>query len=169
MQTESGAQFGGVFTFRCYDPQGRLKWEDTTHNLTVDVGLDYLLGTGFKGNAQSTTWYLGLTDSAPTTASGDTMGSHSGWSEVTAYDETDRQEWVQSAISSQTIDNSSSKAAYSINTNSTTIGGGFMVDDLTKGGTGGTLLCVSAFSGGDKTADSGDTLEVEYTYSAASS
>jgi len=169
MEAGAGAYLGGTFQFRCYDPWGNLKWEDTAHNLTVNVGLDHILGVTFKGNAQSTTWYLGLTDSAPTVDAGDTMGSHAGWAEVTAYDEADRQEWVQSTISSQSIDNSGTKASYSINADATTIGGGFMVDDPTKGGTSGTLLCVSAFGGGDKTADAGDTLEVQYTYSAASS
>ena len=167
MQTKS--EFGGKFIFRCLDPKGNLKWEDFIENLTTKEGLDYILGVSFKGNTQSSTWYIGLMDSTPTLDADDTMGSHSGWSEVTAYDETDRQEWVQSSISSPSIDNSSSKASYSINTNDTVIGGGFLVDDPTKGGTSGILLAESAFSGGDKTADSGDTLEVEYSYSASSS
>ena len=43
----------------------------------------------------------------------------------------------------------------------------FLSDSATKGGSTGLLLCVAAFSGGDKSADDGDTLNVQYDFSAA--
>lgn len=163
----SGAKFGGVFDVWCYGPDGELKWQDTAKNQVVNEGLDYILGILLKGSTQSDPWYLGLTDGAPTTDAADSLtGTHSGWTEVTAYTEGARQEFVDGALSSQSCDNSGSKASFSINADSTTIGGAFLAD-ASATGSNGTLLCVAAFSGGNKSADSGDTLEVQYTFSAA--
>lgn len=167
MQTGSKVKLGGVFDVKCFGPNGELKWQDRAKNLVVNEGLDYLLGILLKGSVASDPWYIGLTDGTPTTDAGDSLtGTHGGWTEVTAYTEGTRQEFVDDALSSQSVDNSSSKAAFSINSNSTTIGGAFLADDSTQG-SNGTLLCAAPFSGGDKTADSGDTLEVQYTFSAA--
>jgi hypothetical protein len=161
----SGVKLGGVFDVWCYGPDGSLKWHDRAKNLVTSEGLNHILDVLFKSGTQIDPWYVGLTDGAPSPAVGDTLGSHTGWSEVTAYSESGRQEFVDGAIGSQSLDNSGSKASYSIDTNSTTIGGAFLAS--ASSGTTGTLLCVAAFSGGNKSADSGDTLEVQYTFSAA--
>lgn len=161
------AKFGGIFEFKCYGPSGRLKWQDRAYNLVVNEGLDYILGILLKGNVASDPWYIGLTDGTPTPAAGDQLtGTHAGWVEVTAYTEGSRQEFVDGVLSGQSCDNSGSKASFSINANGTTIGGAFLADSATTGANG-TLLCVAAFSGGDKSADNGDTLEVQYTFSTA--
>jgi hypothetical protein len=157
----------GRFIVECRDPRGRLKWREIAENLVVDEGLNYILDVMFlSGTAQIDPFYVGLTGSTPSPASGDTMGSHGGWTEVTAYDETNRQEYVDSRTN-QTVSNSGSVAAFTINSDGTTIGGAFLVSDNTVGGTSGTLLCASAFSGGDKSADSGDTVNVTYDFSAS--
>ena len=76
-----------------------------------------------------------------------------------------RQEYVEAAASSQSITNSANKASFSINADSQTAGGAFLASVAT--GTSGTLLCCAAFTGGNKSVDDGDTLEVTYTVSAA--
>jgi hypothetical protein len=168
MQNRSGVKLGGVFDIRCIGPDGREKWRDKAENIVVDEGLNYILGILFNGDTPSDPWYIGLTDGAPSFAAGDTLsGAHSGWSEVTAYSEGSRQEFMDNAVSSQSVDNSGSLASFSVNADGTTIGGAFLADDNTAGGTSGKLLSGAAFSGGDKQADSGDTLEVQYTFSAA--
>jgi hypothetical protein len=166
---QSGVKLGGVFEVWCYGPDGSLKWHDTAPNLVVNEGLDHILSILLKGGTQSDPWYVGLTNGTPSPAAGDQLtGTHAGWTEVTAYSEGARQEFVDDALSSQSVDNSSSKASFSINSDSTTIGGAFLADESATGASpGGTLLCVAAFSGGDKSADDGDTLEVQYTFSAA--
>lgn len=164
---KSKSRFGGIFVVECRDPRGRLKWRDTAKNLVVNVGLDHILDVLFKGGTPTNPWYVGLTDGTPTVAAGDTMASHAGWVEVVAYDEATRQEFVEGAIASQSLNNSASKAAFTISSDSTTIGGAFLASNSTRGGSTGTLLCVGAFTGGDKSADDGDTLQVQYTYSAA--
>lgn len=161
------AKFGGIFEFKCYGPGGSLKWQDKAKNLVVNEGLDYILGILLKGSVASDPWYIGLTDGTPTVDVGDSLtGTHAGWTEVTAYTEGARQEFVDGALSSQSCDNSGSKASFAINSDATTIGGAFLAD-ASATGANGTLLCVAAFDGGDKSADNGDTLEVQYTFSAA--
>lgn len=163
----SKVSVGGRFEVECFGPDGELKWKDHFDNLVVTEGIEYLLGILLKGEVASDPWYIGLTDGTPTTDAADSLtGTHAGWSEVTAYSESTRQEFVDGAISSGEVDNSTSKASFSINADGTTIGGAFLADDSTQG-SNGTLLCVGAFSGGDKAADNGDTLTVQYTFGAA--
>ncbi|MEF8794760.1 MAG: hypothetical protein V5A50_13950 [Thiohalorhabdus sp.] len=157
----------GHWHLLAWDENGHLVREDAWDNLVVDEGLNHILSVVLAGGTQITSWYIGLTDGSPTTAAGDTMGSHSGWTEVTAYSETNRQDWVAGSVGSQSVDNSGSKASYSIDTDSKTIGGAFLVSDNTKGGTSGTLYSVGAFSGGDLTLNSGSTLDVTATFTTS--
>lgn len=163
----SGARWGGVFTVECRSPQGDLKWREAASNIVTNAGLDYALDAALSGGTPITTWYVGLTDGTPTVAAGDTMSSHAGWAEVTAYDEAARQTWSDGGVSSQSVTNSASAAVFTCSTNSTTIGGAFLTSDSTKGGTSGTLYAAVAFTGGDKSADDGDTITVTYTFTAA--
>lgn len=163
-----GARMRTRFEFECYDKHGRLKWRDVAFNTVVNVGLDDLLDKYFKGSTYTATHYVGLTDGTPTPAAGDTMSSHAGWAEVTAYSEANRQTLTLGAVSGQSVDNSASKASFSINSDSTTVGGAFVATDNTKGGSTGTLYGIAAFSAGDKLLDNGDTLNVTATLTAAS-
>lgn len=157
---------GGRFKVTCIAPDGTLKWEAVADNLVVNVGLQHLLDVLFAGSAQVDPWYVGITATAPSPAAGDTMASHAGWTEFASYDEANRQTFVD-VRSSQTVSNTASKAAFTISADSSTIGGAFITSDNTKSGSSGTLLCCAAFTGGDKAADDGDTLYVEYQFSAA--
>lgn len=161
------AQIMGHWHVRAFDPAGNLIHEDEWDNLVVNEGLDHLLDATLSGATQITTWYVGLTDGTPTAAAGDTMSSHAGWAEVTGYDEAARQTWTDGGVSGQSVDNSASKATYTITSNSTTVGGAFLVSDNTKGGSTGTLYSIGAFSGGDVTLSSGSTLEVTATFTTA--
>lgn len=159
--------FENHYLIECFDKNGNLKWKEEITNIVVNVGLDDVLDKYFKGSAYTSAFYVGLTDGTPSGAAGDTMASHVGWTEVTAYDEATREVLTLGTVSSQSVDNSASKASYAINANSTTIGGAFITTNNTKGGTTGTLYGVGAFTGGDKSADSGDTLNVTVTLTAA--
>lgn len=146
---------------------GRQFWSDDWSNMIVNAGLNDMLDKYFKGSAYTAAHYVGLTDGTPTVAAGDTMGSHAGWAEVTAYTETVRQTLTLGTVSSQSVDNSASKATYSINADSTTIGGAFVAGSSAKSETASTLLSVGAFSGGDLVLNNGSTLTVQGTYSLA--
>lgn len=164
----SGGMGQAVYTLEAYDKHGNLKWIDVAYNIIPNVGLDDILNKYYKGSGYTAAFYVGLTDGTPTTAAGDTMSSHAGWAEVTAYDESVRQTLTLGTVSSQSVDNSASKAVFTISTNSTTIGGAFLTTDSTKGGTSGTLASVAAFSAGDKTLDDDDVLNVTVTITQAS-
>ena len=158
------------FLFEAFDKFGNLKWREVIEaNLVVNTGLDDILDKYYKGSAYTAAHYCGLTDGTPTVAAGDTMASHAGWTEVTAYDEANRPSITWGSVSGQSVDNSASKATFTISANDTTIGGGFVTTDNTKGGSTGTLVGGAAFSGGDKVLDDDDTLNVTTTATASAS
>lgn len=151
------------------DPQGKIKWIREFPNLVVNAGLDDSLDQHLKGSNYTAAWYVGLTDGTPTVAAGDTMASHAGWVEVVAYDEAVRQTLTLGAVSGQSVDNTSSKAVFTISANDTTIGGAFVADADTRGGTAAAtvLYGAGAFTAADKTIDNDDTLTVTVTLTAA--
>jgi hypothetical protein len=137
----------------------------------VEEGLDDSLDKHLKGSGYTAAWFVGLTDGTPSFAAGDGMGTadHGGWTEVTAYDEAVRQTLNLGAVSGQSVDNSGSKAVFTIDTNDTTIGGAFIVSVDTKGASQGTLYGGGAFTGADKTIDDDDTLTITVTCTASAS
>ncbi len=161
---------GGVFTVQCRDSQGNLKWSAEKHNLVVNVGLKDMNDKYFTGSGYTAAWYIGLYGSGSTNnpAAGDTMSSHIGWTEVTAYSQATRPAATFAAATTadpSVITNSASPATFSIN-GTTTVGGAFLTSDNTKGGSTGILFSASDFqSPGDRSVVNGDTLTVTYTFS----
>lgn len=159
------ARFGGVFRVECRDREGKTRWIEDAPNLVTNGGLQHILTATFSAGPQVTTWYVGLTHSSTTPAAGDTPSSHAGWTEDTTFSEAVRQTWVE-VRSNQTLTNAASKAAFSI-TATSVIGGAFLASINTRSGTTGTLMCVAALTGGNKSVASGDTVNVTYTFTAA--
>ena len=138
---------------------------DEFDNIVVNEGRDHLLDVTLSGATQDTTWFVGLTDGTPTVAAADTQDSHAGWVEVTAYSEANRIAWVDGGVSAQSVDNSGTPASFSIN-GSTTVGGAFLVGDNTKGSASpavNVLYAAGAFSGGDRSLQNLDTIDVTAT------
>lgn len=154
-----------TYHLEAYDSEGNLKWEETIENVVTNEGLNNLLDEYLKGSAYTASFYVLLTDGTPTAAAADTLASHAGWTEVTAYTG-DRQALTLGAVASQSVDNSASKAVFPITSDSTTIGGAGICTVAT--GTTGTLYSVAAFTAADKSLDNGDTLNVTATCTAAS-
>jgi len=159
--------FRNHYHVECFGPDGVLKWEDHCDNLVMDVGLDEYLQRIWKSSAFTAADFIGLTDDTPTIVAGDTASSHAGWIEAQGYTEGTREAFVPGTVSAQSVDNSASKASFSINA-ADTIGGAFAIDESTKGGTTGILIGAAAFSGGDKVVANLDTLNVTVTSTAAS-
>jgi hypothetical protein len=166
------AQATGVYYVECRDKDGNLKWTAESKNLVVNAGLQYMAGSALTSVTQITTWYLGLygAGASNTPAAGDTMASHAGWTEVTAYSNANR---VTATLATATtanpsvVTNTASPAAFNIN-GTATVGGAFLTSNNTKGGTTGTLFSAADFgSPGDRSVVSGDTLSVTYTFSLA--
>jgi hypothetical protein len=164
------ASAGGVYRVECLDKDGNLKWSAESHNLVVDVGLQDMNDKYFSGSTYTAAWYLGLygTGAGNTPSGSDTMASHVGWTEITPYSNATRPAATFGAASladPSIITNAASPAQFNINATAV-VGGAFLVNDNTKGGTTGILFSASDFQApGDRSVTSGDTLNVTYTFS----
>lgn len=159
---------GGVFTVTCHGPDGQFKWSDTFHNLVVNEGLQNMNQTFFKGSGYTAAWFLGLVTgpgSGTTYAAGNTLATHAGWTENTAYTGNRKAVTFGTATTADpsVIDNSAAPSSFTMNANAQVIAGAFLCSVAT--GTSGVLFSAGDFTGGDKTVDSGDTLAVTYTFS----
>ena len=161
---------GGVFTVQCFDKDGALKWTAEEHNLVVNVGLKDMNEKYFTGSAYTATWFLGLYGAGASNnpVAGDTMPSHAGWVEVTAYSQATRPACTFSTSTTadpSVISNAASVAVFSVNGTST-VGGAFLTNNSTKNGTTGILFSAGDFtSPGDRAVVDGDTLNVTYQFS----
>jgi hypothetical protein len=163
----SGLAFRGQYTIECYDSEGNLKWREVSKNAVVNGALNSILDVYLRNQTQIASWYLGLIDNASYSAlaAGDTMSSHSGWIESSAYSQSTRPQWSPGAASGQSISNGTS-VDFSVNATAT-IKGVFLASDNTKGGTTGTLFSTALFSGGNQAVANGDTLKVTYSVTAS--
>jgi len=165
-----GAKATGKYVVECFDKDGNLKWVAESKNLVVNVGLQYMAGVALTSTAQITTWYVGLYGAAASNspAASDTMSSHIGWTEVTAYSESTRVAATFAAATNanpSVVTNTASKAVFTIN-GTTTVGGAFLTSGSAKSGTTGTLFSAADFSSpGDRSVVSGDILNVTYSFS----
>ena len=161
------ASAGGVFTIVCRDKDGNLKWEDSSPNLVVNVGLQDMNAKYFVGSAYTAAWYLGLVtgpSSGTTFAAADTLASHAGWTEDTNYSGNRKACTFGTATTADpsVITNSLNTASFTMNA-TTTIAGAFLCSVAT--GTSGVLFSASDFqSPGDRAVINGDVLLVTYTF-----
>jgi hypothetical protein len=164
----------GMWEFEARDPNGNLLWRDGFDNLVVDEGLNEMLGLMLDRSTspaytKQTAWYIGLVveTGSPAYAASDTLSTNPNWNEVTAYSEANRQTFTDGGVSAKSLDNSASKATFTINADSTVLDGGLLASNNTKGGTTGILYSVGAFTGGQKTLDTNDTIDVQATFTIA--
>ena len=148
------------YRVECHDRLGNLKWVEEFDNLVVGEGLAKYLDATLKTGLASPAWYVGLKGTG-TVVNGDTLASHAGWSEINPYSG-NRPAWTPGSITgttTRTVDNSASKAVFSI-TAALTVYGAFMASVNT--GTSGTLLGAGDFSA-SRAVEIGDTLSVTVT------
>lgn len=154
----------GKFVFKAYK-NGLKLWEEVATNAWTDEGLQYLADRCFKGIIPSLlTYNMGIIDTGAVLASGDTMGSHVGWTENVTYDEATRVTWGQGDPSvTANVVTILGGVFFNMNINSQVLAGAFISSDNTKGGTSGTLFTTGLFDQGDKILDAGVVLSVTYT------
>ena len=155
-----GVKMQNVYRVECFDKDGKLKWAEVVRNTVVTEGINDLLTQYFKGSSYNAAWYMGL-KGAGSIVAGDTLASHSGWSEVTAYSgNRPAPTWSTAGSGSLTT---TGAVSYTM-TNSYTVAGVFLC--TAASGTSGTL-----YGGGDfgtpRSGASGDTLNVTPTATAA--
>jgi hypothetical protein len=107
---------------------------------------------------------MGLVDgaSSPTYDAGDTLASHSGWTESTAYSGGNRITVAWNAASAGS--KSSTATTFNINA-SATIAGALLTVTQSNSVNTGVLYSAGSFTGGNRTVSSGDSLLVTYTAS----
>ena len=162
---------GGVFTVTCVGADGQEKWSDTFNNLVVNQGLQDMNSKYFVGSGYTAAWYLGLVQgpgSGTTFAAADTLASHAGWTELvpgTAYTGNRQTATFGTATTADpsVIANTASPASFAMLVNGTVVAGAILAS--VNSGTSGILFSAGDFTGGDKTVDNGDTLNVTYTFS----
>jgi hypothetical protein len=162
---------GGVFTVTCVGADGQKKWSDTFHNLVVNQGLQDMNSKYFVGSGYTASWFLGLVQgpgSGTTFAAADTLASHAGWTElVPGTDYTGNRQTATFGTATTAdpsgIANSASPASFAMLVNGTVVAGAFL--SSVSSGTSGILFSAGDFTGGDKTVDNGDTLNVTYSFS----
>jgi len=160
----------GRFTATCYDKDGFLKWQEDFSNLVVNVGKADMLNKYFAGSSYTAAWYLGLVAASPTFNAADTMASHSGWTEVTAYSNSTRPSAGFTANATGTGGGSGTAGTGAISTPATafningtaTVAGAFLTTSNTISGTTGTLFSAGSFSA-PRSVLSGDVLNVTWT------
>jgi hypothetical protein len=159
------AKLAGRFVVEHRDCDDKLKAIYEFPNGIVDEGMNHILDTQFHGTSQVATWYIGLVDNSGFSAfaAADTLASHAGWSESTAYTESNRVTWAEDAASSRSISNSTT-ADFSINATGNLKGIFVSSNNVKSTGNTGTLWSTAAFSSVVATAN-GDTLKVTYTVS----
>jgi len=165
------ARAGGVYTVTCVGADGVEKWSDTFHNLVVNQGLQDMNSKYFSASGYTAAWFLGLVQgpgSGTTYAAGDTIASHAGWTELvpgTAYTGNRKAVTFGTATTADpsVINNSASPSSFAMLVNGTVVAGAFLCS--VASGTSGILFSAGDFTGGDKTVDSGDTLNVTYSFS----
>jgi hypothetical protein len=138
-------------------------WEVEVPNLTTTVGLNDLLTQYFKGSGYTAAWFVGLVDNASfsTYAAGDTLASHAGWLESTAYTGSNRITLTLGSVSAGSVNNSGAVAAFGIN-GTATIRGAFVTQTQVRATTTGILYGEADF-GASRAVLNGDTLNVTVT------
>jgi hypothetical protein len=147
------------YHIECVDADGKVKWVEEFDNLVTTEGKNDILDKYFKGSAYTATWFLGLKGTG-SAAAGDTLASHSGWTEQTPYSGN------RPAITFGTTSGGSNTAtavSYSINA-SATVAGAFISSVNT--GTSGKLYSAGDFSS-SRSVVNGDTLNVTVTVSVS--
>jgi len=163
-----GAKGGGVFHVQCFDKDGNLKWEESCHNLVVNEGLEYMNTVFFTDPSYTAAWYLGLVEgpgAGNTYAAGDTLASHSGWTEYTDYSGNRQPITFDSiTLADPSVASNTTPVSFTITSPGGTIAGAFLTNAAT--GTADELFSVSNFtSPGDRVVVDGDTLNVSYQFS----
>lgn len=141
--------------------RGKILWRDEIRNLIPDAAKNDLLAAYLAAGTQRTTWYMGLKGTGAAVA-GDTSASHAGWSEITPYSQATRPAWTPGSVASKSVDNSASKAVFTINAGAT-VYGAFLISVSTKGGTTGILYSAGDF-GSSRAVLSGDELDITGTF-----
>jgi hypothetical protein len=166
----------GKYSFKCYDVNGKLKWEDEIPNVVCTIGKNVALDAFLSGSSYTAVSYMGLISSVGYGAgpvAGDTMASHSGWVEAGSASNYPLYSGNRKTCAWSSASGGSKALSASLIFSITTAGtakGSFIIfgtgASATIADTNGTLLSSGVFSGGDKVLGIGDQVQVSYSMGA---
>jgi hypothetical protein len=142
-------------------------------NIVVTEGLTHILDVVLGDVTALPDWYFGLFSANVTpvntwTAANFTANATEITSNTEGYSETVRQTFVEAAAAAGSINNTASKAAFTIATaTSVTVWGAGLLSSNVKGGTTGTLMSAAKFSAARTLYDT-DVFNLGYTLTLSS-
>lgn len=157
----------GRYHVDCIGADGKVKWAEDFDNVVTTVGKNDMLDKYLAGSSWSTgTVYMGLISAVTTNpVAGDTMTSHSGWTEASSSIIAARLTTSFSNAAASGTKAASNTPSFSI-LSSATIYGCLLVigGSATISTTTGTLFSAGVF-GSSRAVVSGDTLNISYSVS----
>lgn len=132
------------YVIECRDKYGSLKWREDIDNLVVTVGQNDILNQYYAGSSYTAANFVGLTTGTPVFAASDTMASHTGWTEYSAYVEATRPAPTWGSAAGAVI--TAPAVTFTVADPGGTAGGAFLTTDATILGSAGTLIGGAAFS-----------------------
>lgn len=162
-EVKSALKVGGWFEYE-HIRKGKIIDVWKSDNSVTNEGRNYLLDMAFGTLAKVGTWYIGLY-SATVGAFADLTGADIGGTNLTQFIgySGSRIAWA-GVRSGASWSSAGSPAGFAINANGI-IKGAFLASDAS--GTAPYLLCVDAYSQGDRTVQPADTLNVSYVFGMA--
>ncbi len=160
------AEFGFNWLLEVLHRDGRIERE-AVHNLLPDEGRDYLMGAGFKGVGQVSSWFISIFEGNYTPVPGLKAADYpAAATECTAYAGSTRPAFVMGALAGGVVSNSASRAEFAM-TADKTVYGGVITSASGKGATSGVLVSAVRFSS-PKVLENGAILRVVAANSLAS-
>lgn len=142
---KDSAQFGLTYLVEVIR-DGVVIDREEVHNLVPTQGLNHILNVEFKSTTQVTAWYLAIFEGNYVPTSADTAAAlPAAATECTAYAESTRVLFVGGTVAGGVLDNSASRAEFTMNA-AKTIYGAFMTSAPAKGATTGVVISSVRFS-----------------------
>lgn len=149
--------------FEVWAPDG-MSWQ-TGHNMWTIEGFNYLLDVGVHDGTKISTWYIapfGANVAVVNTLTAATFAS-TQTELTTAYSQSTRVAYVETAPSSGSVNNTSNPAIITAASTNVSVWGFGILSESAKSSTSGKLLCATTFSSVRTLAAIGDELGVRHT------
>ena len=161
------SKIGFIYTLEHIGADGNLISREEVENIIPTVGLDYIIGSAFKGASQFSAYYLGLYGANYVPVASDTMTTlTAACSELQSYTGTTRAAIAFPAVTSGTIVTSAAPNEFAFAA-AETIRGAFISSSPTWGGVAGLLVSAVLFPS-PKVMAAGDILRVPVGFSLTS-
>lgn len=138
---------------------GEVIASEVVSNLVPTEGLNYIVSGALTGGPTSASWFIGLYEGNYVPTSTITAATVvSATTECVAYSNSTRPTWVGGTVTNGAVDNSLSRAEFTMTANKT-VYGAFLVSTSAKSSALGTLLSIVRFAS-PKGLETGDVLRV---------